>query len=398
MVETSLSTTVCVDPGRPQVPPVPIRIACIHQGYELYGSDRAFAESVAALRGAYPDADIEVVLPRAGPILPLLEPHASRFAIEPLFVLRRKTLARTVATAPASLPLAVLRAVRRLRSCDLAYINTSVIIDYALATRLVSCNALLHIHEIPEGRSRAVFRALALGSRAKLIFNSRATREAFAPPAGREARIIYNGVRGPLDWRPSDYDGRRALRVLMLGRINRIKGQEVLLEALAGLAPALRGRIEARLVGSAFEDPDAEAALRASVAAMGLEEIVSVEPFCDDPAPLYHWADVVAMPSRRPESLGRVAIEAMAFGRPPLASAIGGLGEVVVDRETGRLLPPGDAAALGAAIAEIVAEPERLRPYAIAGRARYEALFSEAAAAASWIAAAAEALAGATRP
>jgi glycosyltransferase involved in cell wall biosynthesis len=131
---------------------------------------------------------------------------------------------------------------------------------------------------------------------------------------------------------------------------------------------------------------------------MGLQEIVNVEPFCDDPAPLYHWADVVAMPSRRPESLGRVAIEAMAFGRPPLASAIGGLGEVVVDRETGRLLPPGDAAALGAAIAEIVAEPERLRPYAIAGRARYEALFSEAAAAAAIQDAAAEALAGATRP
>ena len=45
-----------------------MRIACVHQGYELYGSDRCFAESVAAIRAAFPEADIEVVLPRRGPI------------------------------------------------------------------------------------------------------------------------------------------------------------------------------------------------------------------------------------------------------------------------------------------------------------------------------------------
>ncbi len=179
----------------------------------------------------------------------------------------------------------------------------------------------------------------------------------------------------------------------MLGRINRIKGQEVLLEALAGLNADLLSRIETRIVGSGFEDPTAEDRLRGLVASLGLGDRVSIEPFVDDPAPLYNWADVVAMPSRRPESLGRVAIEAMAWGRPPLASAIGGLGEVVIERETGRLLPPGDAAALGAALAGIVAEPGQLGPYAVAGRARYEALFSEKAAAAAIAGAAAEALA-----
>ncbi len=346
---------------------MPLRILCIHQGYERYGSDRAFVESVAALRGAWPDAVIDVVLPRTGPIVPLLEPYASSIAFEPLFVLRRKTLLRTAAMAPVTLPLAVARAVARLRACDLAYINTSVIIDYALATRLVPGKALLHIHEIPEGKSRLVFRRLALGSGARLIFNSRATRDAYDPPPGRESRIIYNGVAGPADWRPTDYDGSRPLRILMLGRINRIKGQEVLIEALASLDPALRTQVETRIVGSGFEDPTAEETLAALVAQAGLSGSVSVEPFSDDPDPLYRWADVVAMPSRRPESLGRVAIEAMAYGRPPLASAIGGLGEVVVERETGRLLPPGDAGALAAAIAEIIDQPASLQGYAAAG-------------------------------
>ena len=111
----------------------------------------------------------------------------------------------------------------------------------------------------------------------------------------------------------------------------------------------------------------------------GLDSHVSVEPFLDDPTPLYRWADVVAVPSRRPESLGRVAIEAMAFGRPPLASAIGGLREVVADGVTGRLLPPGDADALAQALAEIVRSPDILVPMAEAGRERFAALFSEQA-------------------
>ncbi len=358
---------------------VTLRIACIHQGYELYGSDRSFAESVAALRQAYPSADIEVVLPREGPIRGLLEGSASRIVLEPLWVLRRKDLPRLIATAPVVLPRAVLRAARRFRRCDLVYINTSVIVDHVLAARFFPGKALQHIHEIPEGATRTLLRRLVLWGRARLIFNSRATREAFEPPPGLPSDVIYNGVAGPADWAPTDYDGKRRLRVLMLGRINRIKGQEILLAALAALRPEIRERIETRIVGSAFEDPGLEIALRESVTSAGLASHVSVEPFLDDPTPLYRWADVVAVPSRRPESLGRVAIEAMAFGRPPLASAIGGLREVVEDGITGRLLPPGDADALARALAEIVDKPDILAPMARAGRERFTALFSEQA-------------------
>ena len=358
---------------------VTLRIACIHQGYELYGSDRSFAESVAALRQAYPSAEIEVVLPREGPIRGLLESRASRIVIEPLWVLRRKDLARLIATAPIALPRAMLRAARRLRRYDLVYINTSVIVDHVLAARFFPGKALQHIHEIPEGATRTLLRRLVLWGRARLIFNSRATRDAFEAPPGTPSDVIYNGVTGPTDWTPTDYDGKRPLRVLMLGRINRIKGQEVLLAALAALPPEIRNRIETRIVGSAFEDPGLEIALREAVTSAGLASHVSVEPFLDDPTPLYRWADIVAVPSRRPESLGRVAIAAMAFGRPPLASALGGLREVVEGGITGRLLPPGDADALAQVLTEIVRNPGILAPMARAGRERYTALFSEQA-------------------
>ncbi|UCI34408.1 glycosyltransferase family 4 protein [Mesorhizobium sp. B4-1-4] len=369
-----------------------MRIACVHQGYELYGSDRSFAESVAALRAAFPSADIEVVLPRSGPIVKILEPHASRIVFEPLWVLRRQAMARLATIEMARLPVAVWRAWRRLRDCDLVYVNTSIVADYALASRLLPTKALLHIHEIPEGVLRRILVGLMHWSHADLIFNSKATRAAFGDPGSARSHVVYNGVAGPAAAEALTYDGKRPLRVLLLGRVNRIKGQEVLLEAIASLPAELKSRIEVRLVGGAFESVERERALAELVGGMGLTERVSVLPFIPDPSEHYRWADIVTVPSRRPESLGRVAIEAMAHGRPPLVSAIGGLVEVVADGETGWHVPPGDAAALAAKLQEIVLRPETWRGFVAAGRKRYEAVFSEPVAAAAITAIAADKL------
>ncbi|MBZ9943350.1 glycosyltransferase family 4 protein [Mesorhizobium sp. BR1-1-13] len=369
-----------------------MRIACVHQGYELYGSDRSFAESVAALRAAFPSADIEVVLPRSGPIVQILEPHASRIVFEPLWVLRRQAILRLATIEMARLPVAVWRAWRRLRHCDLVYVNTSIVADYALATRLLPHKAVLHIHEIPEGFMRTILVALMRWSHADLIFNSRATRAAFGIAGRSRTHVVYNGVAGPPAAEPMSYDGSRPLRVLLLGRINRIKGQEVLLEAVASMPPELRSRIDVRLVGGAFESTERELALAELVNTMGLADRVSVLPFIPDPSQHYRWADIVTVPSRRPESLGRVAIEAMAYGRPPLVSAIGGLVEVVSDGETGWHVPPNNAAALAAKLQAIILRPEAWRGFVAAGRARYETVFSETVAAAAIAAIAADKL------
>jgi glycosyltransferase involved in cell wall biosynthesis len=193
--------------------------------------------------------------------------------------------------------------------------------------------------------------------------------------------VVYNGVAGPPKPEPMTYDGQRPLRLLMLGRISRIKGQEILLEAVAQWPAEVRKRLELRIVGNAFENVERERALAALVEAMDLTEQVSIEPFARDAAPLYRWADVVVVPSRRPESLGRVAIEAMAFGRPPIVSAIGGLTEVVEDGSTGWMVPPGDAPALAERLRVIIENPSAWRSFPAAARARYEALFSEKTAA-----------------
>ncbi|TXN73116.1 glycosyltransferase family 4 protein [Methylobacterium sp. WL6] len=353
------------------------RITCVHQGYELYGSDRSFCETVRTIREAYPQAWIDVVLPKAGPIVAMLEDAASRIVIEPIWVLRRRNLLRLATLGMAALPFAVARALRRIRASDLVYVNTTVVADYLLAARLLPGRTVVHVHEIPEGATLTVLRNLIRWSRANIIFNSRATQAAFAMPRDATVRVVYNGIAGPALPNTARYDGSRPLRLLMLGRISRIKGQEVLVEAIRRLPEAIRSRIELKIVGSAFEDDAREAALAAQVAEAGLSGQVTCSPFVADPASLYRWADVVTVPSQLPESLGRVAIEALAYGIPPLVSGIGGLTEIVEDRATGWVVPPGNVEALSRALAEIVTRPDLWTGYPAAARARYERIFDE---------------------
>jgi glycosyltransferase involved in cell wall biosynthesis len=354
-----------------------MRIVCVHQGYELYGSDRCFIDSVAALRDAYPQADIEVVLSREGPIAAPLRAFATRIVIESLFVLRRRGFARLIATAPLRFPVALWRAVRRMRGADLTYVNTVMVLEYLVAARFFAAKTLIHVHEIPDGAKLTFFRAALLWASAETIFNSRATRAAFALPAGRQQHVVYNGIAAPTVAADSGYDGTRPLRLLMLGRINRIKGQDLLIEALGLLPHAIARRLEVRIVGDTFEQDIArEQALRAAVRAARLDAIVRFESFQPDPTPLYRWADVVTVPSRLPESLGRVAIEAMAHRRPPLVARIGGLAEIVDDNVTGWVVPPNDTVALARTIAAMVTMPEAWRGYGAAAHARFDATFA----------------------
>ena len=90
---------------------------------------------------------------------------------------------------------------------------------------------------------------------------------------------------------------------------------------------------------------------------------------------LYSHARLFVCPSVY-EPFGLINLEAMACGTAVVASRVGGIPEVVVDGETGVLVPPGEPGALAAAVSALCGDPERAARFGAAGRRRVEAEFS----------------------
>jgi glycogen synthase len=194
--------------------------------------------------------------------------------------------------------------------------------------------------------------------------------------------VIHNGIdperyrrtaeRGALD--------RLEIRqpfVLFVGRITDQKGIFDLLEAAAALPP----QVQVVLCASAPDTPEIEERLRRSVAGRpALRWIGEMLPV-DEVIELYSHAAVFCCPSVY-EPFGLINLEAMACETPVVASAVGGILEVVEDGVTGLLVPPRRPRELAAALTTVLADQERARAMGAAGRARVEARFSWASVAA----------------
>lgn len=168
------------------------------------------------------------------------------------------------------------------------------------------------------------------------------------------------------------------MNLLLVGRLNSWKGQSVLLEAVSLLPAILRARVRVRLVGGVFAaQTHFSQQLESAISELNLSDQVDLIPFTRDPTEHYLWADLVVVPSTKPEPFGLVAIEGMAAGRPVIASNHGGLVEIVVDGETGTLMRPGSAEALCAAIAHYGDDPSRMLREGGAGRKRFAAQFEQ---------------------
>ncbi len=189
--------------------------------------------------------------------------------------------------------------------------------------------------------------------------------------------VIHNGVdldiwkRTERDATLKDYniDGEY---VLFVGRTSRQKGMAYLLDAV----PMIDRRFRVVCCTSAPDTPEVEAEIAAKVAqhpdrVTWINTLLREEQYIE----LYSHARVFACPSVY-EPFGIINLEAMACERPVVASAVGGIKEVVVPGETGLLVPPADPKALADALNHVLLQPDLARGMGLKGRKRVEELFS----------------------
>ena len=182
--------------------------------------------------------------------------------------------------------------------------------------------------------------------------------------------VVYNGVDLPANG-GAERDDRFV--VGEIARLCDVKGQRELIRAIAALPHAklvLAGRDLER--GGAYEEE-----LRAEAERLGVGARVEFG-FREDVGDLLDTLDVVALPSWT-EGLPMSVLEAMAHGRAVVATPVGGTPEVVVDGETGFLVPPRDPTALAAALRRLADDAELRKRFGAAGRRRVAERFTAAA-------------------
>jgi glycosyltransferase involved in cell wall biosynthesis len=188
-----------------------------------------------------------------------------------------------------------------------------------------------------------------LGRARLVVCASNALAESARELGAREVRVIPSGVELP----ESTGEPEKPPEVLFVGRLSPEKGILDLVQAADGMTLVVAG----------------DGLLRDRVPnALGFVPHHEL-------APLYERAAVVAVPSHR-EGFGVACLEAMAHGRPVVASAVGGLLDLVVDGETGMLVPPRDVEALRAALERLLGDAELRSRLGAAARERVREHFA----------------------
>jgi glycosyltransferase involved in cell wall biosynthesis len=305
-----------------------------------------------------------VLLPFEGPLAGDLRSAGVEVLTGPLAVLRRARLSpRGLALLTREIAVQEPHLVRLLRSqrIDVLHANTSVLLGLHRATRRAGVRHVVHVREIypPTPVLWPVHRRQILRADG-VVCVSEAVRSALG--AGH---VIHDGLA--VEPRRAEQRAarlalglpRERFTVAVLGRVSAWKGQEVLVRALAEPAMSSRGAI-GLVAGDAWPGQEhREDALRAAATSLGVGDRLRLAGFRDDVDTVYGAADVVVVPSTRPDPLPNAALEAAAAGCCVVAARHGGLPEIIRDGVTGRLVTPGDHTELARVLGELAHDTEQ---------------------------------------
>ncbi len=271
-------------------------------------------------------------------------------------------------------PALVVRLARELRSrgADVVHTHNPQPLIYGIpAARLIGAAAIHTKHgKNPSGRANQMLRRAAAQLTHAFVAVSETTavqaREQHEMPE-RKLHVIPNGIR--LDRYAPDTEARAAIRVELglgdawvvgtVGRLDSYKNQALLVRAMA---PLLSSRVRLVIVGDGDARPEVEAAIKELP---DPRWVVMTGRRMDVPR-LIHAFDVFALSSKT-EGLPLVVPEAMAASLPIIATAVGGLPDVIDEGETGMLVPV-DQPALTAALISLEANRELARQMGTRGR------------------------------
>lgn len=346
-----------------------MRICFISHSAELYGAEIALVELLKGLIKL--NVVCLVIVPKSGPLLKELDDLNIQWIVikyPPWISRKKKLLSRIVRTLKTVyFGLKVARLIEQW-NCHLVYTNTVCVSVGALAAWLAGKPHVWHSHESGEYNADLRF---DLGLRTvmwlmerlsvAIIVVSRSLQNDYAPYIrANKIYLIYQSVtpRYKTELLPVRNAPNNPLRCVMVGSVQRWKGQE---EAIKAIAELTRRGINTSLTIVGDGPKQFRLALDQQVKANNIMRQVRFVGYAEDPTEYIRSADVALVCSRW-EAFGRVTVEGMLAAKPTVATANGGTAELIVDGETGLFYESGNYVQLADKIQYLYENPaERAR-------------------------------------
>lgn len=281
--------------------------------------------------------------------------------------------------------------IRRLRP-DVVYANTILGVAAVAAARALGVPSIWHIRELfddvggemhaPLFGGRALVRRLVKHLPSRVVVNSEAVAEnVLGCRSDPRVHVVPNAVGSRFFQPPGSSDEcRRRLRlplhvpiVGVPGTLRPVKGHGFFLEAAGRL---VEGGWHGHFAVSGDGTSSYREQLGGQVDRLGLNQRVHFLGTLEDMCDFYGACDAVCVPSRS-ESFGRTVIEAFAMGVPVVATAVGGIREIVEHCKTGLLVPYGDVRRLADSIVRLLAAPQLRARISTQARAKARAEYRE---------------------
>jgi Glycosyltransferase len=359
-----------------------------HPSSELYGADKILVYIIKN----FPASKKTLILKEEGPLVTLLKSECSDvniYFLSTLPIIAKKNFNGIGIFKFLLSFLSFRKKIKKIfpNKPDIVYLNTlataPILFHYAKAKKII------HIHEILKNKdfTSRIINKFTLKKTDAIIGVSDAVCqnliEISNSQSSKKIHLVYNGIKlsdNSINENSNlRIDNDNILKFALIGRIKPShKGQNLLLDAISKITPVYLSQCHFYFVGSTVSGQEYMLDnLKKKIEKLNLNAVVSIISFVEQIEEIYQNVDIIIVPSTIDDSFPTTVLEGMYWSKPIIGTKIGGIPEMIKDKETGFLTNRDDPDDLAKKIIYYIDNKNEISKMGEKGKDRFESMFTE---------------------